>query len=176
MFYKNYLESDIDKDIEADANDVDALLPADPDTDEGLEKIADEVEDALQRQALESCTYFDGGEEAVNNFMESAEIQAYMEAFPFGAGNKKRTFVHLSRNDDLKRRISVASISIAKAKKDPLFDKWARTRIKERNLRKLIYKKYQKAAYKAAKISQKKHVAERKKFPSLPFFGKKDKD
>ena len=171
MFLKDFLEDAVEQDV--DTNDVDALLPADPDTEEGLEKIADQVEDAMQRQALEACTYFDGGEEAVQNFIESAEIQAYLEAFPFGAGMKKRTFVNLSRKDDLKRRMSVAAITIAKEKKDPLFDKWVRHRVKERYYRKLMYRKYKNLAYKVAKRSQKKHLAEKRKFPALPFFGKK---
>lgn len=173
MFYDNYLE---DATEDMGTNDVDELLPADPDTEEGLEKVADQVEDALQRQALEACTYFDGGEEALNNFMESSEVEAYMEAFPFGGAMKKRTFVNLSRKDDLKRRMSVASLTIARDKKDPLFDKWVAVRVKERSYRKMIYQKYKNQAYKAAKISQKKHISEKKKFPSLPFFGEKKED
>lgn len=173
MFFNSFFEEALEAE-DLDTNDVDSLLPADPDTEEGIEKIADQVEDAMQRQALESADYFDGGEEAVQEFFASNEMQAFMEAFPFGAGMKKKTFVNLSRKDDLKRRMSVAAISIAKEKKDPLFDKWARHRLKERSFRKLIYKKYKNQAYKAAKVSQKKHLAEKKKFPSLPKFVKKD--
>jgi len=172
MFFKEMLEDSVEHDL--DTNDVDALLPADPETEEGLEKIADQVEDAMQRQALEACAYFDGGEEAVQNFIESAEMQAYLEAFPFGAGMKKRTFINLSRKDDLKRRMSVAAITIAREKKDPLFTKWVRHRIKERAYRKMMYQKYKNLAYKAARRSQKKHISEKNKFPALPFFGKKD--
>ena len=173
MFYNKYLEDTIE---DLEDNDIDALLPVDTDTEEGLEQVADEVEDALQRQALESCLYFEGGEEAVKEFMESAEVTAVMEAFPFGNGAKKRTFVNLSRKDDLKRRISVASLAIARHKEDPLFDKWARIRSKERSFRKLIYQKYANQAYKAARISQKKHAAEKKRFPLLPIFHKHSED
>ena len=105
---------------------------------------------------------------------ENTEVQTFMEAFPLGAGAKKRTFVNLSRKDDMKRRASIAAISIAKHKNDPLFEKWARYRVKERQYRKLIFKKYSKQAYKVARRSQKKHLAERKRFPALPIFGKKN--
>jgi hypothetical protein len=172
MFLNGILEDAIEQDL--DTNDVDALLPADPETDEGIDRIADQVEDAMQRQALEAADYFDGGAEAVQTYMESAEVQAFMEAFPFGGGMKKRTFVNLSRKDDFRRRMSVAALTIAKEKKDPLFDKWVRHRIKERSYRSLIFKKYKALSYKAAKRSQKKHLAEKKRFPALPFFGKKD--
>ena len=172
MFFDQFFREEVETtDID---NDVDALLPVDPNTDEGIDKIADQVEDAMQRQALESADYFEGGAEAIQEFYASPEVQAYMEAFPMGAGMKKRTFVRLSRKDDLKRRMSVAAISIAKEKKDPLFDKWARHRVKERSYRAMIYKKYKTLAFKAAKISQKKHIKERKKFP-LPSFNKESK-
>ena len=151
--------------------DLDELLPVDPNTTEGIDRIADKVEDAMQRQALEACAYFDGGEEALREFYESDEVQAYMEAFPSASAMKKKTFVRLSRKDDLKRRASVAALSIAKEKKDPLFDKWVKHRVKERSYREMIYKKYKNLALKAAKKSQKKHIKEKKSFP-LPSFSK----
>ena len=170
MFFDDYLKEDAEEEI----NDVDSLLPQDVDTDAGLEKIADQVEDAVQHQALENADYFDGGEEAVQSFFESAEVEAMLEAFPFGLGAKKRTIVSMSKKDDLKRRARLASLIIAREKKDPLFDKLAANRVRERALRKAIFQKYEKSAYKVARVSQKKHIAEKKRFPSLPFFGKKD--
>lgn len=168
MFFDDYLRED----AETETNDIDQLLPQDPDTEAGIEAMADQVEDALQAQALESADYFENGEEAVQAYIESAEIQAYQEAFPFGGAMKKKTFVKLNKRDDLKRRARLASLIIAKEKKDPLFDKLAKNRIRERMLRKQIFRKYGKQAYKVAKASQKKHAAEQKKFP-LPIFNKK---
>ena len=170
MFFNDYLREDTEEEV----NDVDTLLPQDPETSEGLDNIADQVEDALQHQALENADYFEGGEEAVQSFFESAEVEAMLEAFPFGLGAKKRTIVHMSKKDDLKRRARLASLIIAREKKDPLFDKLAANRVRERALRKAIFQKYEKQAYKVARVSQKKHIAEKKKFPSLPFFGKRD--
>lgn len=169
MFFNDYLREDTEE-----VNDVDTLLPQDPETSEGLDNIADQVEDALQHQALENADYFEGGEEAVQSFFESAEVEAMLEAFPFGLGAKKRTIVSMSKKDDLKRRARLASLIIAREKKDPLFDKLAANRVRERALRRAIFQKYEKQAYKVARVSQKKHLAEKKKFPALPFFGKRD--
>ena len=152
--------------IREDATDdslIDKVLPKDPESAEGLDMIADHIEDAMQTQALESVTYFNGGEKALDSYLESAEYKGIIEAFPSPASLKKQSFFNLSKKDDLKRRAGLGSILIAKEKHDPLFNELAKNRIKERKLRKMIFKKYGALALKAARVSQKKHLVEVKK-------------
>ena len=150
--------------------DIDAVIT--PDTNAEEESIANQVEDIVAQDALESAQYFDGGKEAVREFYESPEMQAYIEAFgPFGI-NKKNTFVRMSRKDDLQRRTHLACLLLAKNHKDPLFTKLANNRIKERALRKQIFDKYEGKASRIAMLSQKKALQNKKKF-KFPFFAKK---
>ena len=170
--YKGILQEDASAANEP--NDIDQLLPQDPSTEEGLNNIANQIEDAMQQQALEHADYFENSEEAINEFFNSPEIKAIMEAdtaavMPAGNAAKRRTIVLLNKRDDLTRRARLGSLIIARERKDPLFDQLAKNRIKERALRKAIFQKYGKEVYKAARISQKKHMAERKKF-HLPMF------
>lgn len=149
---------------EVQANDIDVLVPQDDNTEAGIEVLADEVEKAMQSQALESVTYFNNGEEALKNFMESANV--LLEARKIS----KRTFIKLGKNDDLERRTHLACLVLAKNANDPLFRKLAQNRVKERKLRALLFKKYGQKATKVAKVSQKKHIKELKKMPALPAF------
>ena len=157
----------------AAANDpVDAVMPVDAESIAGIERIADDVEDVMQAQALENADYFEGGEEAVHEFMMSPRVKSMLEAFPTTGGTKFKSIVTLNRKDDLKRRARLASIIVAREKKDPLFDKLAKNRVKERMLRRLIFQKYGRIAFKIARVSQKKHAIEVKKEPAMPFFKK----
>lgn len=149
---------------EVQANDIDVLVPQDDNTEAGIEVLADEVEKAMQSQALESVTYFNNGEEALKNFMESANV--LLEARKIS----KRTFIKLGKNDDLERRTHLACLVLAKNANDPLFRKLAQNRVKERKLRALLFKKYGQKATKVARVSQKKHIKELKKMPALPAF------
>ena len=79
----------------------------------------------------------------------------------------KKTFVRLGKNDDLTRRKNMACLIIAREKKDPLFNKLALNRIKERQLRQQIFKKYGNLADKIAKKSQQKHIKDMRKMPAL---------
>jgi hypothetical protein len=97
MFFDKYLREDAD--IHAD--ELDDIIPVDPDTIEGEEKLADQVEDAMAAQALDTVEFFDGGEDALKEFVESDEVKNVVnEAFGF---NKKKTLVRLGRRDELKR-------------------------------------------------------------------------
>lgn len=67
---------------------------------------------------------------------------------------RRNTLVKLSKTDDLDRRIGMAALKIAKDKNDPLFQKLAKNRIKERELLDAINAKYASQAERAAKVSQ----------------------
>lgn len=143
---------------------IDQMLNKDPETAEGLNNIANDVESLMQQAALEGSIYFDGGEEALKNFTESAEVQALVEARRMS----KTTLVRLGKNDDLTRRAHLASIIIAREKNDPLFHQLALNRVKERKLRNAIFKKYGNKSMMVAKKSQKQHIAAMRKMPALP--------
>ena len=146
-------------------NDIDlAANIADPETEEGMDTIAAEVENNMQAAALESVNYFEGGEEAQKSFIESAEVQALVEARKMS----KKTFVRLNKNDDFLRRAHLASLILARNNKDPLFNKLALNRVKERQLRNAIFKKYESKAKLVAKKSQIQHIKAMKKMPALP--------
>ena len=162
MIFNSYLEAD-----ETTAmDDVDGLVNKDPDTEEGADNIAKEIEANMQSSALESLIYFDGGEKALKEFCNSEEAQVLVESRRMS----KKTFVRLGKNDDLTRREHMASLIIAREKKDPLFNKLALNRIKERKLRDQIFKKYGAAAKRVAKRSQNKHIKDMRKMPALAKF------
>lgn len=145
-------------------NDVDTLTGnVDSDSAEGVEAIADEVENNMQATALESMTYFDGGEEAQKDLIESSDVLVEAQRV------SRRTFVRLGKNDDLTRRAHLASLVIARNAKDPLFNKLAKNRVMERKLRNAIFKKYQSKAIRVAKVSQKKHIKTAKNLPPIRF-------
>ena len=145
-------------------DDLDKVINKDPETPEGMEQIANDVENLMRQSALESVSYFENGEEAVKNFTESAEVKALVEARRMS----KKTFVRLGKNDDLTRRSHLAALLIAKEKNDPLFKKLALNRVKERQLRKAIFTKYGNKGNMIAKRSQIKHIKDMKKMPALP--------
>lgn len=149
---------------EVEGNDVDMVVK-DPETQEGLESIADEIETNMQQSALESMTYFENGEEVLKEFCASEEAQALLEARKMS----KKTFVRLGKNDDLTRRTNMACLILAREKKDPLFNKLALNRVKEKQIRNAIYKKYQNMAKRLAMLSQKKHIQAMKQMPSINF-------
>jgi len=160
MLFGKVLESDANT-----INDIDiAANIADPETEEGMDAIAAEVDANMQAAALESVTYFDGGENAQKSFVESAEVQALVEARKMS----KKTFVRLNKNDDFTRRAHLASLILARNAKDPLFNKLALNRVRERDLRSRIFKKYETKAKMVAKKSQVQHIKNMKKMPALP--------
>lgn len=151
---------------DTDTNDIDVLAgTADPSTEDGENAIAQEVENNMQSAALESMTYFDGGEEAQKSFVESAEVNALVEAQKMS----KKTFVRLNKNDDLTRRAHLASLILARNSKDSLFSQLALNRVKERKLRNAIFTKYKVKALAIAKKSQKQHIKSAKSLPPIRF-------
>lgn len=160
MLFGSYIKEDA-----AGTNEVDIISgEVDASTEDGMEAIAAEVENNMQAAALESVTYFEGGEDAQKAFTESAEVQALVEARKMS----KKTFVRLNKNDDLTRRAHLASLILARNAKDPLFDKLALNRRNERKLRNMIFKKYEGKAVRVAKKSQMQHIKNMKKMPALP--------
>lgn len=152
--------------IKEDAIDAEEMIlnGVDADTEEGEEAIAAEVEANRQVEALSNVGYFDGGEVARESFIESAEVQALVEARKMS----KKTFVRLNKNDDFTRRAHLASLILARNAKDPLFNKLAINRVNERKLRSDIFKKYEAKARSIAKKSQAQHIKNMKKMPSMP--------
>ena len=160
MFFSEFLKEDAD----INASDIDLVMQKDPDTEEGIEMLADEVEKAMTTSALESVTFFKGGDDALNTFMEASNLETLLEARKIS----KRTIIRLGKVDDFQRRKHLASLVLAKNANDPLFTKLARNRIMERKLRAQISKKYEAKATKVAKISQKKHIKAMKSMPAMP--------
>lgn len=88
---------------------------------------------------------------------------------------RKKTLVRLGKNDDLNRRETMACLTLAKRAKDPLWDKLALNRVKEKELLGKIKKKYGSKGSKLAKAGQKDYIKNRmpKGFNNL--FGAKDR-
>jgi hypothetical protein len=153
---------------EAEGDDVDAITAsADPNTEDGLEAIAKEVEANMMTAAMESMTWFEDGEEVQKAYVESAGVQSLIEAGKMS----KKTYMILSKNDDLTRRAHLASLVLARNAKDPLFNQLALNRVKERKLRSTIFNKYKTKAMVVAKRSQKVHIKNTKatKAPVIKF-------
>lgn len=91
--------------------------------------------------------------------IESAEFQSLLETGKF----KRKTLVRLNRNDDLERRIGMASIQMAKEKNDPLYEKLKKNRLKERELLNAIDKKYSHQALRVAKAAQVSFIKQKPK-------------
>lgn len=146
-----------------EVNDVD-LVDKNPDTQEGQEAIASEINNNLQEAALENLTFLENGEQALKEFCSSEEVQALVEARRMS----KRTFVRLGKTDDLTRRKNMACLILARENKDPLFKKLALNRVQERKIRNAIYKRYDHKAERIAKLSQKQHIKDMQKMKALP--------
>ena len=68
---------------------------------------------------------------------------------------RKKTLVRLSKKDDLTRRQKIIALNLAKENNDPLWDKLALNRVKERELIAKIVAKYGTKSQKLAVKSQK---------------------
>ena len=180
MFYKELLkfnESSAPKASTEDAEDS-ILGITDEKSPEFIDDVAKQVNVALATEAFNAAMFFDGGKEAVNSYLEEskanstslASTQSYMEGV-VSAVAKNNTIMQLNTRDDMKRRVRLACLIIAKQKKDPLFKKVSIYRMKERAAKKAIYTKYMNLGYKAARLSMSKHEAEKQK-ASAPKFVK----
>ena len=70
----------------------------------------------------------------------------------------KKTIVRLSKKDDLSKRKKMAALNLAKENGDPLWDKLALNRVKERELISKIMAKYGNKAQKVAVVQQKEFL------------------
>ena len=70
----------------------------------------------------------------------------------------KKTIVRLSKKDDLSKRRKMAALTLAKQNNDPLWEKLALNRVKERELISKIMAKYGNKAQKVAVQSQKEFL------------------
>lgn len=154
-----------------EGTEIDELTPeekieakADPNSEVALDAMAEELENLCTENALSAVRYFDGGEEAVKSFTESAEVQSMLESRKFS----KATYVRLNKSDDLQRRTHLAALILAKEHNDALWKKLAQNRVRERKLRAAIFAKYGNKAAIVARKSQIVHQKKMRKLPSLP--------
>lgn len=96
----------------------------------------------------------------IDEYIRSKEAKTLLET---GAITKK-TLVRLTKNDDLTRRITMASFQLAKENDDPLWNKLAINRMKERDLISKIVAKYGSKGTRAAKNGQKDYLKNNKGF------------
>lgn len=93
-------------------------------------------------------------EDEFNSIMESEGMRVLEEK---GVFNRK-TIVRLKKDDDLNRRDMMAALQLAKEADDPLWERLAVNRVKERDLLGKIKKKYASKAAKVAKQQQKDYM------------------
>ena len=102
-------------------------------------------------------------DEQIQEFCNSPEAEQMVQEGTM----RKKTLVRLSKKDDMSRRRTMAAFSIAREKKDPLFNKLAlnrvwtklvKNRVQERKLIGEIVKKYGTKADRVAKIGQKEYL------------------
>ena len=91
-------------------------------------------------------------------FWESEQCQSMLEAGLIG----RKTLVRLSKSDDMERRITMAAMQLAKDHNDPLWDKLAVNRVRERDLLSKITTKYGAKAQRVAKMGQKEYLKHNK--------------
>lgn len=87
-------------------------------------------------------------------FVKSEQAKVMVEA---GLISRK-TLVRLSKEDDLSRRLKMASLQLAKDSDDVLYDQLTKVRVKERELLDKITNKYTNKATRVAKIGQKDYL------------------
>ena len=72
--------------------------------------------------------------------------------------SNKRTMVRLSKATDLNRRKTIAAIMMARAKKDPLYNKLVKYQLLRKQTRAKIVEKYGNRAARAAMVAQKQYM------------------
>lgn len=87
-------------------------------------------------------------------FIQSEACTALVEAGKF----KRNTIVRLNKTDDLSRRTTMAAMQLAKENNDPLYEKLALNRVKERELLDQINAKYEQKATRLAKMGQNEFI------------------
>ena len=109
--------------------------------------IADELSRVLSEQEL-------------MEFLESSECESLVEAGVL----RRRTVVRLSKKDDLLRRSRLASLQIAKNKKDPMVKLLSKAIKQKHTIMDKIYNKYKSIAEREARKAQKEYY---KRVPAL---------
>lgn len=104
---------------------------------------------------VEECSRMN--EEQLKMFLESDLCKSLQEAGKF----RKKTIVRLSKQADFDRRVKLAAMALAKEAGDPLFDKLALNRVRERELLGRIMQKYGQRALRIARDSQKDYIKHR---------------
>jgi len=146
-------------DIASAGVEDDEVFEVDVDDDDEL---ADAVNDVIdEAHLINSCINDPSGE----NFKY---VKENFQAINEGRKMAKRTIVRMSKDDDLKRRKSVAAMLIGREKKDPDWVKAMKFRKLYILYKKKVIKKYDSKSNRAAKLSQRKHIKDMKKMPSLP--------
>lgn len=112
--------------------------------------------DALVEAFLVDDLTHNYGEDAIHEFCAPGGIaDALLEAKVL---SNKRTAVRLDKTSDQKRRIVIAAIQMARAKKDPLYTKLVKYQLLRKQTRQKIVDKYGAKASKAAIKGQKQYV------------------
>ena len=118
----------------------------------------------------EGCIYLEMMDLSVEDraaLMETPEFLALEAKGLIG----KRTIVKLKKEDDPERRETMAAFELARDMADPLWDKLAANRVKERELISRIKAKYKNKAARIAMNTQKDYI---KKIKSGGFVSKND--
>lgn len=129
------------------------------------------LEDVNYNEFMENVIYYELSKlssDDLHEFINSEAAEALCEAGAF----KKPTLVRLGKTDDLERRIGMAALQIAKDKNDPLWDKLAMNRVKEKQLLGQIKDKYSSPATRLAKDSQRDYIKNFKNKIPLGFMRK----
>lgn len=123
-------------------------------------KLQESVDDAILSDYdafQEGCIYLEMMDLSAEDraaLMETPEFMALENKGLIG----KRTIVKLKKEDDLERRETMAAFELARDMADPLWDKLAANRVKERDLINKIKTKYKGKASRIAKNSQKDYI------------------
>lgn len=95
-----------------------------------------------------------GSSDDIHQFCESEEAQILVEKQVLN----KPTLHRMSKADDFKRRITIASYQLAKDANDPLWKKLCKFHTLKKEMKKKILAKYSKKATRIARIAQKKYI------------------
>ena len=162
MLFNGYVRESADDEALEDV--MDTMDAESLDDAEANDAMAREVETHMLTAAMENMSLYDGGDEAYTALTESAGFDAILEARRI----PKNTFVRLNKQDDLQRRQHLACLVLAKNHNDSAFKKYKFYRAKAKEQKKIIIKKYANRAKIIASKSQKVHIKNMRKLPSLP--------
>ena len=127
-------------------------------------KVTDSLFEAF---LIEECSKFT--DEQRKAFVESDLAEVLVQEGKM----RRNTIVRIGQNDDLERRKVLSAIDMAKKLNDPLYAKYKKKRMEEKEALAKIVKKYESKAERIAKISQKDYIKNRmpKSFGKITDFG-----